>query len=376
MTYGEQYLDDILEELRRGRRQWRRGDKLLDAFGYTRRRQSAIDLITEELRFRGMTTIPALSTAMPLDRAIRFVLVNEPVERAPEEDELEVPADQLMERVQVADPGQPGDNQQISQPTVSILAEPPVAETGTSGDRLLIVGNLEAAERLPIQIKPTDTISAAMTVMDLHDFSQLPVTTGPRDIKGIISFKLIARGQLHRTCSQVSDCLDQSVPVVERHESLLRVIDLLREHDAVLVLGNDRALAGIVTSADIALEFGNLAGPFLLIGQIEDQLRWLVSRRLDVRVALERSGSVFPERSPNAEDLTMGNLQRILEHSDNWDMVGIAYDRESFCAELNVVRGIRNAVMHFREPPVGDPFERLKKFASVVQRTYVASSAS
>ena len=166
------------------------------------------------------------------------------------------------------------------------------------------------------------------------------------------------------------------MPVVERHESLLRVIDLLREHDAVLVLGNDRALAGIVTSADIALEFGNLAGPFLLIGQIEDQLRWLVSRRLDVRVALERSGSVFPERSPNAEDLTMGNLQRILEHSDNWDMVGIAYDRESFCAELNVVRGIRNAVMHFREPPVGDPFERLKKFASVVQRTYVASSAS
>ena len=71
---GEDYLNAIRAELKRGRRQWKRGDKLLEAFGYTRRRQTAIDLINSQLKEKGMHTDPKLTTAMPLDRGITFYL--------------------------------------------------------------------------------------------------------------------------------------------------------------------------------------------------------------------------------------------------------------------------------------------------------------
>jgi len=60
-----------------------------------------------------------------------------------------------------------------------------------------------------------------------------------------------------------------------------------------------------------------------------------------------------------------------LEQPSNWKKVGIAYDRATFCSELNAVREIRNAVMHFRDLP-DDALDRLKRFASLVQTAYLA----
>ena len=81
MAYGEEYLDEIRSNLRQGRRQWRRGDKLLEAFGYTRRRQTAIDLINDLLKAKGMYTDPALDTSMPLTSGVTFYLKRPPRQR-------------------------------------------------------------------------------------------------------------------------------------------------------------------------------------------------------------------------------------------------------------------------------------------------------
>jgi predicted transcriptional regulator len=98
--------------------------------------------------------------------------------------------------------------------------------------------------------------------MALHDYSQLVVTTGPRDIKGIISYKSVAQAYLQGEPKTVGDCLDENVPQVELDEPLLRVVERFNEYSAVLIIRTDKTLAGIVTPADISGEFGAMAAPF------------------------------------------------------------------------------------------------------------------
>jgi hypothetical protein len=370
MDVGEAYLDAILAELKQGHRQWKRGDNLLGAFGYTRRRQTAIDLIKGLLEEKGMRTDPTLTTAMPLDRAITFYLKGtkpEPAAQTPGEVQEDTPVEVVELAVEDEARSQAG------QPvTVTIPQEAPAAEPGGPVDRGLIIGNLACAERVPEQIAPTASVEEALTRMAMRDYSQLAVTTGPRDIKGVISYKSVAQAYLHGKPKVVNDCLDESAPIVDLSEPLLRVVERFQDYSAVLIRKPDKTLAGIVTPADIAAEFGAMAAPFLLIGQIEEQLRWLIQKSLpDLTAALAVVGTTFEGGPPSVSDLTMGELHRILDHDQNWTKVGIKFDRAEFCKELNAVREIRNAVMHFRDLPDGGA-DRLKRFAAVVQTAYLA----
>lgn len=365
MATGEEYLDAIKAELEKGHRQWKRGDKLLEAFGYVRRRQTAIDWINAKLEERGLYTSPSITTEMPLDRGITFYLKGKQPE--PPTEEEAAATDQPVEEIELATAGEGSEEHEAVK--VTILQEPPVAEP----DRGLSVGNLACADKVPEQIVPTASVEEALTRMAFLDYSQLVVTTGARDIKGIISYKSVAQAYLHGNPKVVADCLDKSAPIVELNEPLLRVVERFQDHTAVLVIRPDKTLAGIVTPADIAAEFGAMAAPFLLIGQIEEQLRWLVQKNLpDLAAALAMVGASFEGGpSQSVSDLTMGELHRILDNDQNWTKVGIKFDRAEFCKELNAVREVRNAVMHFRDLPDGGA-ERLKRFASVVQTAYLA----
>lgn len=371
MAKREQYLDAILAELKQGHRQWRRGDKLLEAFGYTRRRQTAINLINSELDDRDIYASPRLTTSMPLDRAITFYLKGtKPGD--PSGAVCATPEDAPVEVVEVA---VDDEGPEVEATTVTIAAEPPTADPGNPADRSLIVGNLACADRAPEQIKPAATVEQALTIMALRDYSQLVVATGPRDIKGIVSYKSVAQAFLHGSPKRVADCIDRSVPKVELSEPLLRVVHLFNQHDAVLIVAPDKTLAGIVTPADISAEFGAMAALFLLIGEIEEQLRWLVQKSLDLSSALAAVGNpVEASNPPSGSDLTMGELHRILEHPTHWEEVGIRFDRATFCIELNAVREIRNAVMHFRDYQK-DELVRLERFAVVVKTAYLAKVA-
>ena len=50
------------------------------------------------------------------------------------------------------------------------------------------------------------------------------------------------------------------------------------------------------------------------------------------------------------EELTMGELQRVLEFPEHWDALGLAFDRAVFIDALGEARGYRNRLMHFRDP--------------------------
>jgi CBS domain-containing protein len=348
-SYGEDYLDAIRAKLEEGRRQWRRGDKLLEAFGYTRRRQTAIDLINGHLKQRGMHTVPELTTAMPLNSGIGFYLDGAKRKRKGAPASI------------VADSEAPATE-------VELANEPPAV-------RPVRIGNLPSAERVPEQINPSASVEEALTTMRLRDYSQLVVSTGPREPKGIISYKSVAQAFLQGGPKRVSDCLDRSAPKVSSDDPLFGVVELFKKHDAVLVMGPDNSLVGIVTAADIAVEFGATAEPFLLIGQMEEQLRWLVRTRLpDLSAALAVvDASPGSDLTPSVSDLTMGQLHRVLDHDGNWAKVGIRFDRGVFCRELDAVRELRNAIMHFRDPPDKNDLERIKGMANLIKAAYEAA---
>ena len=111
-----------------------------------------------------------------------------------------------------------------------------------------------------------------------------------------------------------------------------------------------------------------MASPFLVIGEIEQHLRWLI-HGIDIVDALKGSSPPNGEVPALAGDLTMGELQRILQRPDIWSMTGIKYDRTLFCTELDAIRSARNALMHFREPLDDITRQRLQSFADLLRNT-------
>lgn len=63
---------------------------------------------------------------------------------------------------------------------------PPVAIEST-----LRIDSLKAANLPPKPVTPNDPLDKATTLMLFNDYSQLPVMTNDRDVKGVISWKSI-----------------------------------------------------------------------------------------------------------------------------------------------------------------------------------------
>ena len=63
---GNEYLDEIRDNLEAGRHQHRIGENVLRAFGYVRRRATAIEEINGTLEELGLATTPPIDSEMPL----------------------------------------------------------------------------------------------------------------------------------------------------------------------------------------------------------------------------------------------------------------------------------------------------------------------
>ena len=79
--------------------------------------------------------------------------------------------------------------------TISIGLDPEAVagleSSDESVDPTVRIGTLEAANRKPTSVKPDNPLKVATTLMQLSDFSQLPVMTGEYNVKGVISWKSI-----------------------------------------------------------------------------------------------------------------------------------------------------------------------------------------
>ena len=197
-----------------------------------------------------------------------------------------------------------------------------------------------------------------------HDFSQLPVTTNEREIKGIITWKSLgSRWALGRQCKKVRECME-AASEIRSDASLFEAIQQIVEHDCVLVRDKTRKLSGIVTTADLSRQFAQLSEPFLLLGEIENHIRNLTANKFTKAelVAVRDPGDSGREIE-EVSDLTFGGYVRLLENPKQWEKFAIQIDRKKFTDELKSVGKIRNGVMHFHPDGFGsEDLTALRKF--------------
>lgn len=238
--------------------------------------------------------------------------------------------------------------------------------TGGLEDPVHRIGALAAAHNKPVSVAPDALLKVATTIMQLNDYSQLPVMTGERTVKGIISWKSIGMScSLGGPCERVRNCMEESVEDISIGAPLYEAIGSIAKHGYLLVRGKDKAVTGIVTETDLSEQFMHLAGPFLLIGEIEGHLRQLIHGKFTVEELRSTTESEGERDISGSADLTFGGYCRLLGKTQHWERLNLAVDRGEFVKHLGTVRKIRNDVMHF--DPDGLSPEDERKLRSVAR---------
>ena len=229
-----------------------------------------------------------------------------------------------------------------------------------------LIGELEAAARQPTTVKPGDLLETATAIMRDENFSQLPVMTDDSEVVGMITWKSIGLATSIDGSQQfVHECMDRHVLEAGIDDPLLSATSDIAEHDYVLIRGDDGSVTGIVTASDFAVEFKQLAEPFLVIEEIETHLRQLISGRFCVD---ELKGAVAKWRRKyvhSPDDLNLGAYRPLLDESKHWDRLGLDICKDIFLDSLDSVTEIRNHLMHFR--PGGPEPGQLKKLDEVAK---------
>lgn len=226
------------------------------------------------------------------------------------------------------------------------------------------VGRLESANKVIIHVKPNDTVRRAATLMLNHNFSQLPVMTNERDVKGIVNWRTIGkRFVLGSPCDTVEEAMEPHQEI-SSDASLFSAIDVIVRHDCVLVRDSSRKICGIVTTHDLGAQFGSLSEPFLLLGEIENHIRSILTPLSKAELTAGVDPAHNKREIEDVADLTFGEYLRLLTEAKVWSKLGLKIDQKTFTHQLEEVRKIRNDVMHFDPEGIGS--EDMKALRSTV----------
>jgi CBS domain-containing protein len=232
------------------------------------------------------------------------------------------------------------------------------------------ISRLKAANIKPISVKPTDKLDTAVTLMMQHDFSQLLVMSSERDVKEMVSWRSLGNVlAMGKKCETLKDCTEPHHEV-RATESMFEVIRLLAQRECVLVRDGTNIISGIVTAADISEQFRTLSEPFLLLGDIENNLRRLIEIAFSIEdMKAARDPEDTTRKVESASDLTFGEYVRLLENPDHWKKLKLQLDRVVFTKSLGEVRLVRNDVMHFDPDGISDDqLAKLRQFAVFLDR--------
>jgi hypothetical protein len=240
-------------------------------------------------------------------------------------------------------------------------------------DPIYRIARLAASTRKPLSVFPESRLEEAITHMLTNDFSQLPVMTSERDVKGIITWASIgSRLAMGKKCSVAREFMEQHHEI-RSDASLISAIGIIAEQQYVLVRGHDQKITGIVTANDLNLQFQQLAEPFLLLGEIENHLRHVIGQRF---TATELESAKNPTDTKrvvtSVADLTYGEYKRLLENPERWEKLNLTVDRRTCIEKFEKVRKIRNDIMHF--DPEGIPekdMQAIREFARFLQRLQI-----
>ncbi|MGZ0150806.1 hypothetical protein ACXJJ3_27355 [Kribbella sp. WER1] len=292
--------------------------ELLSLWQAGRRTSGVVAMIEADLSDRGLTTDPPFTEGW-IENVVRLV----PIQTEPEPDDSS---------------GSVTGNVEHQPPTADDL--PPVS---------LRIGDLEAANQAVVSVTTAETLAAATTLMLTHDYSQLAVRD-PAGAVRAVSWESIAKARLAKPNITLADAT--VIPRIVDHDAdLLTQVDEIYRAGYVLVRGTDGVkITGIVTTADLTLQFASMARPVALIEEIERRLR----RRVDESFSLDelRAHSKQPKKVHSAADLTLGTYKYLLAADEDFDKLNWPLSRCLFLESLEKVRNIRNDLMHFSTDPL------------------------
>jgi predicted transcriptional regulator len=301
----------------------------LSWFGAQRRGFQIVHQIREQLNEACLVTVPDFESRW-VDADIEFRRCDASQEHEPSEN------DALITSV--------GDG--VREPIISETSETIIS--WVSRDPSYRISKLAAANGGVTSLNPAASLSEAVTLMLVRDFSQLPVMIGERDVKGVISWMSIGlRLALGHNGDAVKDLM-QEAHEVHADISIFEAISVIVQHGYVLVRDDHNKITGIVTASDLSLQFRTLTEPFLLLSEIENLVRNMIGDRFTAgQLATVRDPGAPSREIRNVADLTFGEYIRLLENPERWVQLDLAIDRVLFCRSLDQVRVIRNDVTHF-----------------------------
>ncbi len=214
-----------------------------------------------------------------------------------------------------------------------------------------------------------------------EDFSAAPLVV-KGVITGVFSLREVSRSLLLSTGMKVTDVLEQPAATFAEDATFLdpdlwvdTTVDW-RENEWVIV-GSPTDAVGILTVTDVWARLNDFAEAFVLLHEIELDLRVLINRVLGntLPTLIASVISKSPE-TPSLDgpatlvDLTFDQYrQLILDGNRGWPAFEsvILRARTRFLRELEKVRDIRNAAMHHRRAIRPRDCQELRRFHRVIR---------
>jgi CBS domain len=125
------------------------------------------------------------------------------------------------------------------------------------------ISRLKVANKDVVSVTPDETLPQIITKMMAGGFSQLPVMTGERDVKGIISWQTLGCRLALGVDGQTARHLSEPHHEIRDDRSIFDAIPVIMANDYVLVRDSQNKVSGIITAADLSLQFRELTEPFL-----------------------------------------------------------------------------------------------------------------
>jgi CBS domain-containing protein len=207
-----------------------------------------------------------------------------------------------------------------------------------------LIESIPSATGQVVRVSPDQTLEHAQGLMIEHDYSQIPVMAGDRDLKGVVSWRSIARARVSRPRIALHDVIDEHPPVVHVTDKLLDAVARIYGADFVFVRDRDDRICGIVTTADLSSQFRELTAPFFQIGEIEGLLRSRIGQVFSID---EIQAAVRSAKLESVDDMTFFQYQLLLDHPDRWSRMHWLVDCGMFIDCLDKTRRVRNKIMHF-----------------------------
>lgn len=297
---------------------------LLSWFGAQRRGVLVVSEIRKALKKAKVVTVPDFEVAY-IDQRIKLKVLEPHLDKEPPSKVIVIGA----------------------RGTVTESAVPVVG--GSVSDPAPRIGMLKAANSPPLTVPRDTELSKAIALMLLHDYSQLPVMQGDRQVDGLISWRSIGRTRIDKNADHkfVSDCMD-NVEILRWDMHLFDAVRVIADKEVVLVRNSDGRIGGLVTTSDISLQFVSLSEPFLLVSEIENHIRRLIDGKFSLdQLKATRDPNDVGRKIETVANLTFGEYVRLLENPENWEKLGYELSGTECVKRLRQVGRIRNDVMHF-----------------------------